>query len=89
MIASNTGQSAWSRMPRVPGKIVWVVGAQKLVKDLDEGMKRIYEYDLPSKQNTCGSSITWVPGVNKVLIVNREIRPNRITMIIVKEELGY
>jgi len=28
-------------------------------------------------------------GVNKVLIVNREIRPNRITMIIVKEELGF
>ena len=25
----------------------------------------------------------------KVLIVNKEIRPNRITMIIVKEELGY
>ena len=28
-------------------------------------------------------------GVNKVLIVNREIRPNRITMIIVKEKLGF
>jgi hypothetical protein len=28
-------------------------------------------------------------GVNKILVVNREIRPNRITMIIVKEELGY
>ena len=27
--------------------------------------------------------------VSKVLIVNKEIRPNRITMIIVKEELGY
>jgi len=27
--------------------------------------------------------------VSKVLIVNREIRPNRITMIIVKEELGF
>ena len=25
----------------------------------------------------------------KVLILNREIRPDRITMIIVKEELGY
>ncbi len=27
--------------------------------------------------------------VNKVLIVNREIRPNRITMILVKEEIGF
>jgi hypothetical protein len=28
-------------------------------------------------------------GLNKILIVNKEIRPERITMIIVKEELGY
>ena len=28
-------------------------------------------------------------GLNKILIFNREIKPDRITMIIVKEELGY
>ena len=28
-------------------------------------------------------------GVNKVLIINQEFRPDRITMIIVKEELGF
>jgi len=27
--------------------------------------------------------------LNKVLIINREFRPNRITMIIVKEEIGF
>jgi hypothetical protein len=27
--------------------------------------------------------------ISKVLIFNREIRPNRITMIIVKEEIGF
>jgi len=26
---------------------------------------------------------------SKVLIVNKEVRPGRITMIIVREELGY
>ncbi len=30
-----------------------------------------------------------VRNISKVLIVNREIRPNRITMIIVKEEIGF
>jgi hypothetical protein len=28
-------------------------------------------------------------GLNKVLIVNKEIKPGRITMIVVKEELGF
>jgi hypothetical protein len=27
--------------------------------------------------------------VNKILVVNSEFRPKRITMIIVKEELGF
>jgi hypothetical protein len=27
--------------------------------------------------------------INKILIINAELRPNRITMIIVKEEFGF
>jgi len=88
LIASNTG-SQLGPYASGAGKIIWVVGAQKLVKDLDEGMKRIYEYDLPLETEHMRQLYNAGTGVNKVLIVNREIRPNRITMIIVKEELGY
>jgi Uncharacterized conserved protein containing a ferredoxin-like domain len=88
LIASNTG-SQLGPYASGAGKIVWVVGAQKIVKDLDEGMKRIYEYDLPLETEHMRQLYNMGTGVNKVLIVNREIRPNRITIIIVKEELGY
>lgn len=88
LIASNTG-SQLGPYASGAGKIVWVVGAQKLVKDLDEGMKRIYEYDLPLETEHMRQLYNMGTNVSKVLIVNREIRPNRITMIIVKEELGY
>ena len=88
LIASNTG-SQLGPYATGAGKIVWVVGAQKLVKDLDEGFKRIYEYDLPLETEHMRQLYNTGTGVNKVLIVNREIRPNRITMIIVKQELGY
>jgi len=88
MIASNTG-SQLGPYASGAGKVIWVVGAQKLVKDLDEGMKRIYEYDLPLETEHMRQLYNAGTGVNKVLIVSREIRPNRITMIIVKEELGY
>jgi hypothetical protein len=88
MIVSNTG-SQLGPYASGAGKIVWVVGAQKLVKDLDEGFRRIYEYDLPLETEHMRQLYNAGTGVNKVLIVNREIRPNRITMIIVKEELGY
>src|SRR6476469_1786081 len=88
MIASNTG-SQLGPYASGAGKVIWVVGAQKLVKDLDEGMKRIYEFDLPLETEHMRQLYNAGTGVNKVLIVSREIRPNRITMIIVKEELGY
>jgi hypothetical protein len=88
LIASNTG-SQLGPYASGAGKVIWVVGAQKLVKDLDEGMRRIYEYDLPLETEHMRQLYNAGTGVNKILVVNREIRPNRITMIIVKEELGY
>jgi hypothetical protein len=88
LIASNTG-SQLGPYASGAGKVIWVVGAQKLVKDLNEGFRRIYEYDLPLEIEHMRQLYNAATNVNKVLVVNREIRPNRITMIIVKEELGF
>src|SRR6185503_13694879 len=88
LIASNTG-SQLGPYASGAGKVILVVGAQKLVKDLDEGMKRIYEYDLPLETEHMRQLYNMGTNVSKVLVVNREIRPDRITMIIIKEELGY
>lgn len=70
------------------GKIIWVVGAQKLVKDLDEGFLRIQEYILPLENERLQKVYGMNTSLNKILIVNKE-RPGRITMIIVKENLGF
>jgi acyl-CoA hydrolase len=88
MIASNTG-SQLGPYASGAGKVIWVVGAQKLVKDLNEGFRRIQEYDLPLETEHMKQLYNMPTGINKLLIVNKEIRPNRITMIIVKEELGF
>lgn len=88
LIASNTG-SQLGPYASGAGKVIWVVGAQKIVKDLDEGLRRIYEYCLPLETEHMRQLYNAGTGVNKVLIVNRELRPNRISMIIVKEELGF
>ena len=88
LIASNTG-SQLGPYASGAGKVIWVVGAQKIVKDLNEGLRRIEEYCYPLEEVHMQQLYKMSTGVNKVLIVNREIRPNRITMIIVKEELGF
>lgn len=88
LIASNSG-SQLGPYASGAGRVIWVVGAQKIVKDLNEGLRRIYEYDLPLETEHMRQLYNAPTGVNKILIVNREIRPNRITMILVKETLGY
>jgi len=88
LIASNTGSQLG---PYASGaeKVIWVVGSQKIVKDLNEGLQRLQEHVLPLEEEHMQQLYHVGTNVSKVLIVNREIRPNRITMIIVKEELGF
>ena len=88
LIASNTG-SQLGPYASGAGHVIWVVGTQKIVKDLNEGFRRIYEYDLPLETEHMRQLYNAPTSVNKVLVVNREIRPNRTTMILVKEEVGY
>lgn len=88
LFASNTG-SQLGPYASGAGKVIWVVGAQKIVKDLNEGFGQIEEYVLPLEQQHMQELYKVSSAINKVLIFNREIRPNRITMIIVKEELGF
>ena len=88
LIASNTG-SQLGPYATGAGKVIWVVGAQKIVKDLNEGLRRIQEYCYPREDEHMRQLYKVGTSVSKVLIVNREFRPGRITMIIVKEELGF
>lgn len=89
MIASNTG----SQLPAYAygaSHVVWVVGAQKLVKNEEEGRKRIYDYVLPLESERARKAYG-VAGsnVSKLLVVNQEVSPDRIMVIIVKEKLGF
>jgi L-lactate utilization protein LutC len=88
LVASNTGSQLG---PYAAGAahVIWVVGAQKIVRDLDEGIRRIEEYAYPREDERLRQAKGVPSGVNKVLFVNKEVQPDRTTMIIVKQELGY
>ncbi len=88
LIASNGG-SQLGPFASGAGKVVWVVGAQKLVKDISEGMRRVYEHSLPLEQERARKAYNIQSAVSKLLVIQREPVPDRITMIIVKEPIGY
>lgn len=86
--ASNTG-SQLSPYAASAGKVILVIGSQKIVKDLDEAMRRIYEHALRLESERLRSAIGVDSYVSKVLITNREARSGRTTAILVREVLGF
>lgn len=88
LVASNSGSQIGAYASGA-GKVIWVAGAQKIVKDLNEGMRRIEEYSFPLEDVRLRGVFGIPSFVSKVLIINREWPAGRVTMIIVDEELGY
>jgi len=88
VIASNTG-SQLAGYAASAAHVVWVVGAQKIVPNLDEAFKRVREYTYPREDERMLQAYGMNSNISKWLIVHKEVMPNRTTMIFVKENLGF
>ena len=71
------------------GRVILVVGTQKIVADLAAGRRRIEDYVFPLEDARAQAAYGIHSGVNKILIINREITPGRITVVLVDEVLGF
>ena len=88
LVASASG----SQLPAYAygaSKVVWIAGTQKIVKNMEEGIKRIYEHSLPLEDQRARKAYGIGSSVNKILIFNKEFVPGRVILILVKEELGF
>jgi len=88
MAASASGSQLASYVAGA-GRVILVVGGQKIVADIEEGLRRIDEYAFPLEDARALEAYGVHSGVNKVLIINREIVPGRITVVLVDEVLGF
>jgi hypothetical protein len=89
LMAASMGGSQLGPYVSGAGRVVLVVGTQKIVSDLEEGLRRIDEYAFPLEDARAQAAYGIHSGVNKVLIINREITPGRITVVFVDEVLGF
>jgi LUD domain len=71
------------------GRIIWVVGAQKIVPDLDAAFRRVAEHCLPLEDERARKTYGQPSAISKMLIVDREVYPGRITVVLVNEALGF
>lgn len=71
------------------GQVILVIGGQKVVSDVAAGIRRIYEYSLPLEVRGAREAYGVPSGVNNILIINRSVAGSRITVILVRERLGF
>ena len=88
LIASNTGSQIASYVYGAD-KAIWVVGVQKIVENLEEGQNRIYDYVVPLEDERLRKLFGKGTSLNKLLIFNKETIKDRVTLIFVKEKLGF
>jgi hypothetical protein len=73
--------------------VIWVVGTQKIVKDVEEGLRRIHEYvvglESARARKAYGLPESWFSFPSKILLINREIVPGRAKIVLVDEALGF
>jgi LUD domain len=70
------------------GRVILVVGSQKIVADLDEGLRRAREHVLPYEDASLRKRIGVPTRLAKLLVIYEEPRPGRVTVILVREPVG-
>jgi hypothetical protein len=71
------------------GQAILVVGAQKVVPDLDTALRRIQTYSYPKEDVRAQQVYGQRSAIGKILISSREFFPGRATVILVREPIGF
>jgi hypothetical protein len=70
-------------------KAIWVVGAQKIVPDLETGIRRIRTHSLPREHERLQRLYGQSSFLGRILILEREAFPDRGTVVLIREAIGF
>lgn len=88
VVASGSG----SQLPAYAGgaaRRIWIVGAQKVVPDLGTALRRVEDHCLPLESARALKVYGWPSAVNHLLVLNAEPYPERSTVLLLREAIGF
>lgn len=71
------------------GKVILAVGAQKIVPDLETALRRVEEHSFPQESARLQARLGRPSAINKVLILNGEVFPGRINVVLIPGAIGF
>jgi L-lactate utilization protein LutC len=69
-------------------QLILVIGSQKIVPDLDAALRRIREHAFPYEDARLREQMGVGTKLARILILERDFRPGRTTIILVREPIG-
>jgi len=88
LVAASATASQIGPYANTAGKVILVVGSQKIVPDLETAFKRIREHVQPWEEAQVRKAANMGTFVGKILIVEHEWITGRMTVILVREPIG-
>ena len=88
VVASASG----SQLPAYTGgagRAIWIVGAQKVVPDLSTALRRAEEHCLPLESERAQAVYGVPSAINRLLIMHAEAHPGRVTVLLLREAIGF
>ena len=70
------------------GRVILVVGSQKVVPNLATAFRRVEEYSYPIEDVKLQEAYGRRSAINKMVVLNAELQPGRTTVILVGEPVG-
>lgn len=89
MLIASFGGSQLGPIVSGAGKVVLVVGAQKIVPDLETALRRIEEYCYPLESARLQAAYGIPSRINKIVILNGEVTPDRVNVVFIPESIGF
>ncbi|HWU37662.1 MAG TPA: LUD domain-containing protein [Candidatus Acidoferrum sp.] len=88
LVAASASSFQLGPYANTAGKVILVVGSQKVVPDLETALQRIREYVLPWEDEQVRQRLPSGSFVGKILIIEREWVSGRIEVILVRKPIG-
>lgn len=88
LVAASATGSQLGAYAAGAGRLILVVGSQKIVPDLESALRRINDVVFPWENDQVRARMGVDTALEKVLIIYGEWRPGRTTVVLVREPVG-
>ena len=88
LVAASATGSQLAAYAAGAGRVILVVGSQKIVPDLDAALRRIDDVAFPYENAQVRVRLGVDTVLAKVLLIHREWQPGRTTVVLVREPVG-